>query len=102
MNTNTTDNESKVDVLLLLDNGCTVSKKLFDEIFDQVTDEDLPLYPDAEYALQMLCEPHYWSSLSMGQRRSAGMCMAQMVRKRQILYVPTGRPCQSPKVYSII
>ena len=93
---------TKYELIYLQESRRWVSKKLFDDIFNQVTDEDLPLYPDAEYSLEKLCEPHYWSSLSMSERRSAGMCMAQMVRKRLVLYKPAGKPCQSPKVYSII
>ena len=95
-------NENTTQVILLLDNSFTVPQKLHDEVREQVTDIVPALLPDVEYTLQMLCEPEYWDSLTMDERRSAGKCMAHMARKGLIRYVPSGRPCQSPKVYSII
>ena len=102
MNTNTTDIESKVEVIHLFDGSSTISEKLRNEIIELVTDTPPGLSPNAEFTLQSLCGIDYWQSLTMDERRSAGKYMAYMVRNGLIRYAPTGRPCQSPKVYSII
>lgn len=102
MNTFTTDIESKVEVIHLLENGRTISEKLRNEISEFVTDIPSGLPANAEYTLQSLCDTEYWLSLTMNERISAGKYMAYMVRKGQVRYVPAGRPCQSPKVYSMI
>ena len=99
---NTTDIESKDEVFLVLDNRCTVLQSFYTEIREQVTDIVPALLPHSKYTLQALCGPEYWNALTDGERRSAGMCMAHMVRNGLIPYVDVSRPCQSPKVYSII
>ena len=102
MNTHTTNIESKVEVIHLLKNGRTISEKLCNDIFELVTDIPPGLPANAKYTLQSLCGIDYWHSLTMDERRSAGMYMAYMVREELIPYEFTGRPCQSPKVYSMI
>ena len=102
MNTNTTDIESKVEVIHLFDGNSKISEKLRNEIIELVTDTPPGLSPNAEFTLQSLCGIDYWTSLTMGERSSAGKYMAYMVREELIPYVFAGRPCQSPKVYNMI
>ena len=99
---NTTDNESKVEVIHIFENGRTISEKLRNEIFELVTDIPPGLPVNAKYTLQSLCGTDYWTSLTTGERRTAGMYMAYMVRQGLVPYVFAGKPCQSPKVYNMI
>ena len=102
MNTNTTDIESKVEVLLVLDNRCTVSPSFYTEIREQVTYIFPALLPHVKYTLQMLCGSEYWNALTDGERSSAGKCMVHMVKNELVPYTDACETCQSPKVYSII
>ena len=99
---NTTDIESKDEVFLVLDNRCTVLQSFYTEIREQVTDIVPALLPDVKYTLQMLCDPEYWDSLTIGERQSAGKCMAYMVKNELVPYTDACKSCQSPKVYTII
>ena len=94
--------EVKNDTVMVLDNNFTVSKRFYDETRELGTDIFPALLPDVEYTLEVLCGPNCWSSLTTGERGSAGMYMAHMVRQGLVPYVFAGKLCQSPKVYNMI
>jgi len=96
------NNKEEAEVLILLSNGVTVPRKLYMEIYKEVTDVFSVLHSGTEYSLKKLCDPDYWKSLTLYQRILAGMCMTHMVRNNYVRYTPTGKPCQSPKAYSPI
>ena len=102
MNTINTDIKSNVEVTRVFEDGFTISEKLRNEIYEFVTDIPRGLPANAEYTLQSLCITEFWLSLTLNERIAAGKYMAYMVRKGKVRYVPAGRPCQSPKVYSMI
>ena len=69
---------------MVLDNGRTVSKEIFDAVRINV-DEILPaLRPGPKYTTAQLCGDAYWSPLSTADKHSAGMCLFQMVKSRTI------------------
>lgn len=102
MSTINTDIKSNVEVTRVFEDGFTISEKLRNEILEFITDIPPGLPANAEYTLQSLCGTEYWLSLTLNERISAGKYMAHMVRKGLVDFVFAGRPCQSPKVYSII
>ena len=93
--------ENTTEVILLLDDSFTVPQKSYNQVREQVTDIVPALLPDVEYTLQMLCDPEYWDSLTMDERRSAGKCMVHMVKNELVPYAFAGKPCQSPKAYVV-
>jgi len=94
--------EYKTEEYQMLYNGLIVPKHIYDETRNQVTDISTVLLPNAEYALKLLCDINYWLSLSHHQRIQAGLSMASMVRCNLVPYCFSGRPCQSPKVFTVI
>lgn len=64
---------------VLLYDGYSVPKILFDQVQQQVEGVIPMLERDERYTLEMLCEPNYWTMLDDGERRKAGRCMSHMV-----------------------
>ena len=95
-------NESNFNEQLVLGNNLTVPKKLYESIYSEVVDIARVLPGYSKCTVEMLCDPDFWNSLSMWERRQAGMIMVYLVRHRLVPYMSAGRLCQSPKVYTPI
>ena len=95
-------NETITEVMIFLDDSFTVPQKFYDAVCRQVTDIEPALILGAQYTLKKLCEPEYWNSLTMYERRVAGRCMKHLVENELVPYDFAGWICQQPKKYTVI
>ena len=79
MMSNNSELDNKVEAVLLLHNGYSVSKFFYDRIKGQVEDIVPAMDQDVSYTLEMLCGMVFWDALSVKERHTAGRCMADMV-----------------------
>ena len=83
MNTET-KNQMCTVTNVLLHNGYTVSADFYDKIRYQVEEILHVLDPNEIYTLEKLCGDEFWQSLTAGEQKTAGRCMANMVVTKQL------------------
>ena len=95
-------NEIEVIVMIPINSWQVAPKTLIDDI-EAMAIEVAPVIPPGEnVTTELICGPDYWKPASTYQKQLVGMVMAFLVRKRRVPYEKSGRPCQTPKVYSTI
>lgn len=101
MNLIATNNQPEEHIIFHYLNKCfTVSKRLYDEIYEIVMDIHHVLSVDEKYTLRQLCGDDCWLALSDGKRRDAGICMAYFVDNKLVPYDAAGENSSNHKVYS--
>ena len=69
---------------LILADGYTVTESFYNKVGSQVAEIIPAMLPGAKYTLEMLCGDEFWQSLSNGEKRLAGRCMAHSVASGQL------------------
>ena len=93
--------EPTVTYTVLYD-GYTVSADFYDAVRHQVEDIIPALDPDGIYTLEMLCGNEFWQSLTAGEQKTAGRCMANMVVTNQLPFRFVQGVHEYPKLYQVI
>lgn len=85
-------------IYVILDDGTTVSKQLYDAIFQEI-DEVIPaMDPGMAYTAEQLCGKEFWQQLA-GNQRQAGKCVSSMVKTGLLPLVRQGCEHQYPRKY---
>ena len=80
----------------------TVSAAFYNAIRLQVEEIIPALERGVEYTLEMLCGYAFWRTLSDGERRMAGRCMAYMIANNRLpQFHFVGCPHEHPKKYRL-
>ena len=93
-------NENANVVLMVQINEWFYAEKHFLDEICALAVEVAPIIPAGEdVTTDMICGPENWASWSRYRRILAGMCLAYLVRKKEVPYRKSGRPCRSPRLY---
>lgn len=94
----TTEN---IEAVVLLHDGTSVSGALYGQVRVQVEGILDALEHGERYTLEMLCGPEFWRGLSDGDRRTAGICMSDMVRNGILPLAVAKSKHEYPKWYRL-
>ena len=87
---------------LILHNGYTVSADFYDKIRYQVEEILHVLDPNEINTLEKLCGDEFWQSLTAGEQKTAGRCMANMVVTKQLPFRFVQGEHEYPNLYQLI
>ena len=89
-------------VLYLRDRPYTISAGFYNAVQLQVEDNIPGMERGVKYTLEMLCGDVFWRTLSDGDTRKAGRCMADMVANNQFPQLRfIGCQHEHPKKYQL-
>lgn len=87
--------------IIFLYDGYSVSEKLYMAVLYQVEEVIPAMECDVKYTLKMLCGDAFWRTLSDGEKRMAGRCMAHMVVNKRLPLRFADSKHEYPKWYRI-
>ena len=93
-------NDNDTNIFIVFEDGFSAPRAFFESVEERVLEIIPALLRGHGYTLEDLCGPDFWGSLSDGQRRLAGRCMAFMVKKGMLPLEFSGHICASPKQYA--
>ena len=97
---NGTADQMKTNILILLNDGTSVSLDFYEAILFQV-EEVLPaLEYGVNYTAKMLCGETFWTSIK-GDCSLAGRCLADMVAQEKLPLTSTGVTAQNAQQYQL-
>jgi len=79
----------------------TIPAALYNAIRLQVEEIIPAMERGVEYTLEMLCGDAFWQTLTDGERRMAGRCLAHMVANKRLPLRFVGCPHEHPKKYRL-
>lgn len=93
--------QEHTQIHLLLDNNRCVPKSLYRDVELRVMEVIPALAITQNYTAQQLCGDEFWLSLSMGDRRLAGMCIRQMAKTKSCPLKLEGCEHKTPHKYRL-
>ena len=94
-----TDSTNPTTTFLMLKDSTVVSKDFYVEIKRHVLGRLTTLPAGMSRELRQICGPDFWGTLSNGDRRTAGICVSNMVAQHEVPLIHMPQKQQYPKKY---
>jgi hypothetical protein len=91
-----TDN---IPLMLVLNDGYPLSRTFYEHIKRHVESRLCAVSSDTIFSLKQICCPKFWDGLSDGERRTAGICVANMAAKNELPLIQVLHKHEYPKKY---
>jgi hypothetical protein len=96
------ENHNDTVTYVVLYDGYTAPAYLYNAVRYQVEEIIPAVDPDEIYTLEILCGEAFWQSLTAGEQKMAGRCMAHMVITKQLPFRFVQGKHEYPKLYQLI
>ncbi len=83
-----------------LNNRLSITAELFVSLFMAI-EENKSLVKGGEYCAKKICGKDFWSTLTIGECKQAGICISQLVKYEMLNLIEVKRRHEYPKHYQL-